>query len=90
MLDKLKGMFEAQRKMKELQNGLESVNVDFESAAGKVKVRMSGTQKVLSLEIDRSILSAENKDLLEREIIACLNSASTKVQKLAAQELKSA
>ncbi|MCG2712953.1 MAG: YbaB/EbfC family nucleoid-associated protein [Candidatus Omnitrophica bacterium] len=88
MLNKMKNMFEAQKKMKEIQRGLENISVDFEGAGGKIKLSMSGTQKVLSMEIDESILSADNKQMLQREIVSSINSAASKVQKAAAEQLK--
>ncbi len=90
MLDKLKNMFEAQKKMKELQKGLENISVDFEGAGGRIKISMSGTQKVLSMDIDEALLTADNKQLLQREIVNSINAAASKVQKVAAQQLKSA
>lgn len=89
MLDKMKSMFEAQKKMKQIQQGLENISVDYEGAGGKVKISMSGTQKVLSMSIDESLLTADKKQLLEKEIVTSVNNASAKVQKAAAQELKS-
>ena len=88
MIDKLKNMFETQKKMKELQKGLENISVDFEGAGGKIKLSMSGTQKVLSMDIDESLLSADNKQMLQKEIVSSINSAASKVQKVAANELK--
>ena len=89
MLDKMKSMFEAQKKMKQIQQGLENISVDYEGAGGKVKISMSGTQKVLSMSLDESLLTADKKQLLEKEIVTSVNNASAKVQKAAAQELKS-
>jgi len=86
----MKNMFEAQKKMKAIQKGLENISVDYEGAGGKIKISMSGTQKVLSMAIDESLLSVDKRTFLEREIVNSINSASTKVQKVAAQELKSA
>ena len=88
MFDKLKNMFEAQKKMKELQKGLENIFVEYEGAEGKIKLRMNGTQKVLSMDIDDSLLSVHNKQILQREIVSSINSAASKVQKVAAEELK--
>ncbi len=90
MLEKMKSMFEAQKKMKDIQRGLENISVDFEGAGGRIKLSMSGTQKVLSINIDETLLCAENKELLQRELISSINGAASKVQKVAAQELKSA
>lgn len=90
MLDKMKSMFEAQQKMKKIQKGLENISVEYEGAGGKIKLSMSGIQKVLSMDIDAALLNPENKQILEREIVSSVNNAAAKVQKVAAQELKSA
>jgi len=90
MLDKMKSMFEAQQKMKQIQKGLENISVEYEGAGGKIKLSMSGTQKVLSMDIDASLLTEDNKQLLEREITSSINNAAEKVQKVAATELKAA
>jgi len=88
MLDKLKNIFEAQKKMNEIKNGLEKVTIDHEGAGGKLKITMSGTQRLISVSIDDAMLDSQGKDVLEKEIVKCVNSASEKVQKVAAQELK--
>lgn len=86
----MKSMFEAQKKMKEIQRSLENISVNFEGSGGKIKLSMSGTQKVLSLDIDESLLSADNKQILQRELVNSINSAAVKVQKVAGEQLKSA
>ncbi|MCP4649841.1 MAG: YbaB/EbfC family nucleoid-associated protein [PVC group bacterium] len=88
MLDKLKNMFEAQKKMNDIKKGLEKVTVEHEVMGGKIKVSMSGTQQILSVDIDDEYLSAEKKGVLQRSLVECLNGASEKVQKVAAQQLK--
>lgn len=88
MLDKLKGIFETQKKMSEIKRNLESISVDYESAAGKIKVMMSGTQKLLSLDISDEFLKAEEKEKLQNELISSINAASQKVQRIAAEKLQ--
>ena len=88
MLDKLKNMFEAQKKLGEIKKGLEKMTVDNQTLAGKVKVVMSGTQRILSIDLDPECLNPESKDKLQRALVDCLNGAAEKVQKLAAQQLK--
>ncbi|MFH1062435.1 MAG: YbaB/EbfC family nucleoid-associated protein [Candidatus Omnitrophota bacterium] len=89
MLSKMKNIFEAQKKMNDIKRSLENVIVDHEVCPGQIKITMSGTQKVISLEIDQSFLQADKKDKLEKELVNGINAASDKVQKVAAEQLKS-
>ncbi|MDD5746726.1 MAG: YbaB/EbfC family nucleoid-associated protein [Candidatus Omnitrophica bacterium] len=88
MLDKLKDIFEAQKKMNEIKKNLEKISVDYATSGGKVKVCMSGTQKVLSVDIDENFLKTAQKEIIQKELVAGLNAASDKVQKVAAQQLQ--
>lgn len=90
MLDKLKNMFEAQKKMKDIQKKLEDMSIEHKTASGKIKLRMNGAQRVVSIDIDEDFLIPGMKTRLETELCDCLNSASEKVQKLAAEEFKTA
>ena len=87
MLGKLKNVFEAQKKMNDIKKGLEKVIVDYEQ--GQIKITMSGTQKVMAITIDESLLRADKKSSLEKNIVNCINGAADKVQKVAAEQLKS-
>jgi DNA-binding protein YbaB len=89
MLDKLKNMFEAQKKMNDIKKGLESVIVDNEHVNGKIKVSMSGTQRIISIDIDDSLLNADKRLDLQKNLVSCINKTSEKVQKVAADQLKS-
>ncbi|MFH2138610.1 MAG: YbaB/EbfC family nucleoid-associated protein [Candidatus Omnitrophota bacterium] len=88
MLDKLKNMFEAQKKISEIKKGLEKVEIQHEALGGKVKVVMSGTQRIISISISDEYAVLDKKDVLQRVLVECLNAASEKVQKVAAQQLK--
>ena len=89
MLDKLKNLYEAQKKMTQMKKELENVVVEHSTAAGKIKISLDGTQKILSLSIDADLIKEDKKSLLEKEIVSCVNQASEKVQQVAAQKLKS-
>lgn len=89
MLDKMKNIFEAQKKMNDIKKSLEKIMVEHEIAQGKIKITMSGTQRVLSVEIDPSFLQADKKDKLEKELVNGINGAADKIQKVAAEQLKS-
>ncbi|MCM8813488.1 MAG: YbaB/EbfC family nucleoid-associated protein [Candidatus Omnitrophica bacterium] len=90
MLDKLKDLYQAQKKMNEIKKKLEAIKIDHEVMNGKIKVEIDGTQRILSVKIDEEMLSADKKDMLQRQMVVCLNAASEKVQKIAAQQMQSA
>ena len=89
MLDKLKNVFEAQKKMNEIKKGLEGICIDHEAAGGKIKISMTGTQRVVSFEIDNEFLQPDKKEKLQKELVSCVNGAADKVQRVAAEKLKS-
>ncbi|MBU1088129.1 MAG: YbaB/EbfC family nucleoid-associated protein [Candidatus Omnitrophica bacterium] len=89
MLGKLKNIFEAQKKMNDIKKGLEKVIIDHETAQGQIKITMSGTQRVIAVVINEALLVADKKERLEKELVNGINAASDKVQKVAAEQLKS-
>ena len=89
MLDKLKGILEAQKKMTEIKKGLEQIAVDYADSNNKVKLSMDGTQKVTALDIDDELLQPGKKAQLQDLLIKSINGASAKVQRIASEKLKS-
>ncbi len=57
MMGKLK---EVQAKMKEAQDSLQYITVTAESGAGLVKAKVNGQRKLISLDIDESLLNKED------------------------------
>ncbi len=90
MLDKLKNMFEAQKKINEIKKNLENTIIEHSVSDGKLKLSMDGTQQVISVDINPELLQPEKKDLLQKLFKDCVNGASEKVQKVASEKLKSA
>jgi len=89
MLDKLKGILEAQKKMSEIKKGLEQIAVDYASSDNKIKLSMDGTQKVTAVEIDDELLQPAKKAQLQNLLRESINAASVKVQRIASEKLKS-
>lgn len=89
MLDKIKGILEAQKKMGEIKKGLEQIMVDYASSNNKVKVTIDGTQKVMSIDINDELLEPEKKVQLQNMLVESINAASVKVQRIASEKLKS-
>ena len=87
MMGKVK---EAQEKMKEAQESLGSITASGESGAGMVKATVNGKKEVLSLDIDASLLTANDKEMLQDLTVAAVNIALANVEPKAKEHLKSA
>lgn len=72
-------MKEAQKMQEKIQEEIKNLVIETSSGGGMVTVKMSGEKKVLSLKIDPSIVSKEEKDMLEDLIVAALNEAGERV-----------
>ena len=85
MMGNMGGMM---KKVQEMQKELENKSIEAESGGGMVKVVMNGKQIVQSINIDPSLLSEEEKDVLEDLIKAALNQAKEKVEEMSSEEMK--
>jgi len=91
MLDMMKMMGkvkEVQAKMKEAQENLGKITTSGESGGGMVVATVNGKKEVVDLQIDESLFTPEDKDMLKDLIIAAVNKAITDVEVLAKEELK--
>ena len=91
MLDMMKMMGkvkEMQSRLKEAQDNLENITVTGETGAGMVKATVNGKKKLLSLEIDPTILSANDKILVQDLVVAAVNRALEEADIKAKEELK--
>jgi len=70
---------EMQVRMQEMQAGLEGMEVGGASGAGLVTVTMNGKGAARGVEIDASLLKADEKDVLEDLLVAAFNDARNKV-----------
>ncbi len=77
-----------QAKMEALQQELAESTVDAESGGGLVRVTCNGKGEMLSLNIDPSILNAENKEVVEDLIIAALGEAQGKAEDRSQEEMR--
>src|SRR5688572_27747081 len=75
MLDRMKQLYDMQKKAKDLQRQLENTRVEKTSADGLIKVSVNGTQRVDSLSIDASLLTPEKKTALEQAVSRVINDA---------------
>ena len=77
-----------QKKMAEIQEELEAMEVEGESGGGAVKVTMSGKKQVISVSVEQEILS-EDKEMLEDLILVATNQALDKVDAISKDKLGS-
>ena len=87
MMGKVK---EAQAKIKETQAKLVHLRAEGESGAGLVKVQVSGTRQVLTMELDESLLNPQDREMLSDLIVAATNKAMEAIDEKIKQEMKTA
>jgi nucleoid-associated protein EbfC len=81
---------EAQAKVKEAQAKLVHLKAEGEAGAGMVKVTVNGNRKVMSIEMDDSLLNVPDKQMLGDLIVAATNKAMEEIDAKIKEEMKSA
>ena len=77
-----------QSRMAEMQAKLEQSTVTGQSGGGLVKVTLTGKGAMTRLEIDPSLMKADEKDILEDLIIAAHSDAKAKSEAMMAEQMK--
>jgi DNA-binding protein YbaB len=85
MFDKMKGLFEMQKKMQEVKKVLDNTTFDIQSSDGVVKITMNGAQEIKEVVLKDDLgesarLAASLKDTFNRAI--------KRSQEIAAQKMK--
>jgi nucleoid-associated protein EbfC len=88
MMKMMGKMKEVQARMKEAQDNLVHVRAHGESGAGLVKATVNGKRQLIALDVDPSLLKAEDKMVLQDLIIAAVNKAAEEAEVAAKEELK--
>jgi len=76
-----------QAQMKAKQEELSLQEMDFESAGGRIKLRVNGKQEVLSLEIDKEIIDPGDSEMLCDLVMVAVNEAMTGSQEMVNKEM---
>jgi DNA-binding YbaB/EbfC family protein len=79
---------EIQGRMQKMQEDLASLEVEGQSGAGLVKVKLNGKLDVRSLKIDPSLLEPEGAEMLEDLIVAAFQDAKTKAEAVAQAKMQ--
>ncbi|MBI4407529.1 MAG: YbaB/EbfC family nucleoid-associated protein [Candidatus Kerfeldbacteria bacterium] len=89
MLTKLKQFKDLRSQAKTMQNVLSQETSHGSGAGGKVNVIMDGTQKIISLDIDPTLLVVDQKKKVEQGVVDAIAGASKELQKIMAKKLQS-
>ena len=89
MLTKLKQFKDLRAQAKTMQSVLVKETAHGSGAGGKVNVVMDGTQKIMSLDIDATLLSPDSKKKVEQGVIDAISGASKDIQKIMAKKIQS-
>ncbi|QPM91132.1 YbaB/EbfC family nucleoid-associated protein [Pseudooceanicola algae] len=87
MAKMMKTAKEMQDKMGQLQDDLHDITVTGESGAGLVKAVASAKGDLKSLDIDPSIFSADDKEVVEDLILAAIKDAQAKAAERSQEEM---
>ncbi len=79
-----------QRKMQETQTRLAAEEREGTSGGGLVKVVLNGRSEMKKISIDKSLVVADETDVLEDLIMAAYNDAHTKIEAMQEEGMKEA
>lgn len=78
----------AQAELQKAQDNLDKVEVEGASGGGLVKVRASAKGRIVSLDVDESLLQPSEKQMVEDLIVAAFNDARAKADQAAGSEMQ--
>ncbi|MGG5811543.1 YbaB/EbfC family nucleoid-associated protein [Falsiroseomonas sp. CW058] len=86
----LKQAQQMQTRMQEMQAKLEAMEVEGASGAGMVKITLSGKGDLRRVGIDPSLMTADDREVLEDLLVAAHADAKQKVEAMMAEEMQKA
>jgi DNA-binding YbaB/EbfC family protein len=78
----------AQNELQKAQDSLDKVEVEGAAGGGLVKIRATAKGRILTVEIDESLLAPSEKTMVEDLIAAAINDAKAKADAAAAAEMQ--
>lgn len=88
MAGMMKKAQEMQTKMAEMQEELNNITVTGEAGAGLVKATSTAKGELVGLDIDPSIFSGDDKEVVEDLILAAIKDAQIKASEKSQEEMK--
>jgi len=87
MFDKMKDLWQMQKKMQEVKKQLDATNFEISSSDGLVKITMNGSQEVQQVSIQSEAGQANNASL-EQALKDTYNRAIKRSHDIAAEKMK--
>jgi hypothetical protein len=78
----------AQNELQKAQDNLDKIEVEGAAGGGMVKIRATAKGRILTVDIDESLLSPSDKTMVEDLIAAAINDARAKADAAAAEEMQ--
>jgi DNA-binding YbaB/EbfC family protein len=78
----------AQAELQKAQDNLDKIEVEGAAGGGMVKIRATAKGRILSVDLDESLLQPSEKTMIEDLIAAALNDARSKADAAAAVEMQ--
>ncbi|HEX5257303.1 MAG TPA: YbaB/EbfC family nucleoid-associated protein [Sphingomicrobium sp.] len=78
----------AQAELQKAQDNLDRIEVEGAAGGGMVKIRATAKGRILSVDVDESLLAPSEKTMVEDLIAAAINDARAKADSAAAQEMQ--
>ena len=85
----LKQAQKMQRQMMQVQEELETLEVEGSAGGGMVTVKVNGKSEVLSLKIDPEAIDPDDAEMLEDTILAAIHDAVEKSKNIAEKKMAS-
>ncbi len=70
---------QAQKMQEQIQQEMETLQVETSAGGGMVTVKMGGQKNLIAVSIDPSLLAPGEKEMLEDLLVAAVNLASQKI-----------
>ncbi len=90
MQNMMKQIQQMQERIAKVQAELEQKTVTADAGGGMVKVTANGKQQIVKIEIEKTAVNPEEKEILEDLVIAAVNKALEQANAMAQSEMKKA
>ena len=87
MGDMMKQAQKLQARMLKIQEELAEKTVESAAGGGMIKVVANGRQQIVSIRIEKEVVSPEDVEMLQDLVLAAVNDALTKSQEMVAAEM---
>jgi nucleoid-associated protein EbfC len=78
----------AQNELQKAQDNLDKIEVEGAARGGMVKIRATAKGRILSVDLDESLLQPSEKTMVEDLVAAAINDARAKADAAAAEEMQ--